>query len=256
MSKQSEVKNLSSQLYSVFSPKPGAVVNFIQWLAHSYRLSCHLSILDVGCGPGKMLPEYKQLGWRVVGLEVDTDFYIQAVELAKTLEGVEVQQGGFNEIKQRAAFDMITAVNGPFAYLLEPEAQVDALKRVYRALKPGGVFFLDIPNLLWFLKHDPEPPRAKKSIAGQTVQHQAHYEYDVHTATFTQFNEYILESGNGKEIKLHKTDQHAIITYPELVYLLEGHGFIKIRSYNSYRSRRAAPLRGKRIMVAVQKPPK
>jgi hypothetical protein len=127
---------------------------------------------------------------------------------------------------------------------------------VYRALKPGGVFFLDISNLLWFLKNDPEPPRAKKAIAGQTVQRQAHYEYDVHTATFTQINEYTVESPNGKEIKLCKTDEHAIITYPELVHLLERSGFTKIRSYNSYRSRRATPLKGKRIMVAAQKPPK
>lgn len=203
-----------------------------------------------------MLPEYVQIGWQVAGLEVDADFYAQAVELAKTLPGAEVEQGGFNDIRQRAAFDLVTAVNGPFAYLLEPEAQVDAVERVYRALKPGGVFFLDIPNLLWFLKHDPEPPQAKKSVAGQTVQHQAHYEYDVHTATFTQLNEYTVESPDGTEIKLHKTDQHAIITYPELIYLLEKRGFIKIRSYNSYRSRRAAPLPGKRIMIAAQKPPK
>lgn len=256
MHKQNEVTNLPSQFYSVFSPKPGAVVNFIQWLTCSYRLNKKLRVLDVGCGPGKMLPEYARLGWRVVGLEVDTDFYAQAVQLAETLEGVEVQQGGFNDIKQRSAFDLVMAVNGPFAYLLEPEAQVDAVERVYRALKPGGVFFLDIPNLLWFLKNDPEPPQAKKSIAGQMIQHEAQYEYDVHTATFTQINEYTVERPNGKEIKLCKTDEHAIITYPELVYLLERGGFTKIRSYNSYRSRRAAPLKGKRIMVAAQKPPK
>ncbi|MCL4304210.1 MAG: class I SAM-dependent methyltransferase [Anaerolineae bacterium] len=256
MHKQNEVTNLPSQFYSVFSPKPGAVVNFIQWLTCSYRLNKKLRVLDVGCGPGKMLPEYARLGWRVVGLEVDTDFYAQAVQLAETLEGVEVQQGGFNDIKQRSAFDLVMAVNGPFAYLLEPEAQADAVERVYRALKPGGVFFLDIPNLLWFLKNDPEPPQAEKAIAGHLVQHQAHYEYDVHTAKFTQINEYTLESPNGEEIKVCKTDEHAIITYPELVYLLERSGFTKIRSYNSYRSHRAAPLKGKRIMVAAQKPRK
>lgn len=256
MGKQSEAANLPSQFYSVFSPKPGAVVSFIQWLTCSYRLGKNLRVLDVGCGPGKMLSEYGRLGWRVVGLEVDADFYAQATQLAETLEGVEVQQGGFNDIKQRAAFDLVTAINGPFAYLVEPEAQMDGLERVYRALKPGGIFFLDIPNLLWFLKNDPEPPRAKKSIAGQMIQHQAHYEYDVHTAKFTQINEYTLESSNGKEIKVCKTDEHAIITYPELAYLLERGGFTKIRSYNSYRSRRAAPLKGKRIMVAAQKPPK
>jgi 2-polyprenyl-3-methyl-5-hydroxy-6-metoxy-1,4-benzoquinol methylase len=77
MTKQSEAKNLPSQLYSVFSPKPGTVMSFIQWLTHSYWLGKNLRVLDVGCGPGKMLPEYARLGWRVVGLEVDADFYAQ-----------------------------------------------------------------------------------------------------------------------------------------------------------------------------------
>lgn len=254
MSSISEVKNLPSQLYAAFSPGPDLVVKFIQWLTQSYRLRKKLRMLDVGCGPGKMLPKYAHLGWQVDGLEVDPDFYAQAAQLAADIKNVEVRPGGFNDIKQRSGYDLITAINGPFAYLLAREAQVDALHRVYRALKPGGVFFIDIPNLLWFLKNDPEPPCAKKSVAGMRVQHQAQYEYDVHEATFTQCNEYTIESPNGHATKLRKTDRHAIITYPDLVYLLEGCGFTKLRSYNSYRSRRATPLRGKRIMVAAQKP--
>lgn len=253
-SKTYQPKNLSSQLYSAFSPKPEAVVSFLHWLTQSYHLGKNLRVLDVGCGPGKMLPKYAELGWQVLGLEVEPDFYTQAVQTAKTVEGSEIQQGGFNDIKQRAAFDLITAVNGPFAYLLEREEQVDALERVYRALKPGGLFFLDIPNLLWFLKNDPEPPQDKKLVAGRRVKHRAHYKYNVHKATFTQLNEYIIEEPNGHENTIRKIDQHTIITYPELVYLLEGCGFTKLRSYNSYKSRRAAPLRGKRIMVAAQKP--
>lgn len=254
MSNISEVKNLPSQLYTAFSPGPNMVIKFIQWLTQSYRLGKRLRMLDVGCGPGKMLPKYVQLGWQVDGLEVDPDFYAQAAQLAETIEAVEVRPGGFNDIKRRLAYDLITAINGPFAYLLEREAQVDALARVYRALKPGGVFFLDIPNLLWFLKNDPEPPCARKSVAGLRVQHQAQYKYDVHEATFTQRNEYIIEAPNGHATKLRKTDRHAIIAYPDLVYLLEEGGFTKIRSYNNYRSRRTTPLRGKRIMVAAQKP--
>ncbi|MCK6630660.1 MAG: class I SAM-dependent methyltransferase [Anaerolineae bacterium] len=254
MSSVSEVKNLPSQLYSAFSPGPDLVVKFIYRLTQSYRLGKKVRLLDVGCGPGKMLPKYAQLGWQVDGLEIDPDFYAQAAHLAETLENVGVRLGGFHDIKQRSVYDLITAINGPFAYLLEREAQVDALERVYRALKPGGLFFLDIPNLLWFLKNDPEPPCAKKSVAGLRVQHQAQYEYDVHEATFTQRNEYIIEAPNGHATKLRKTDRHAIITYPDLVYLLEECGFIKLRSYNSYRSRRATPLKEKRIMIAAQKP--
>src|SRR5688572_23012596 len=151
--------NLPSDLYDAFSPDPGPAVEFVYWLRESYEIHGEqINILDVGCGPGQSLMEFAGLGWRVVGLEPNPDFYAEAKTLAEGTEQLEVQPGGFNDIQGVDRFHLITAINGPFAYLLQPEAQLDALKRAYQALKPGGVLFLDVPNLLWFLKNEAEPP--------------------------------------------------------------------------------------------------
>lgn len=248
------VENLSSKLYRAFSPDPGPAVGFLQWLSHSYDLCGRLSVLDVGCGPGQILPEYTRLGWRVTGLEPDKDFYIQATQFAEMMEWVEVRLGGFKDIEDNAAFDLITAINGPFAYLLEPEAQEDALRRVFRALKPGGLLFLDIPNLLWFLKNNPHPPVYKKVVDDQVVWLVQHYYYDLHEAIFTQINEYTLEETNGSKFKFYKTDKHAIITLPYLADCLETSGFVDLRGYSSFASRKADRRAGERIMVSARKP--
>lgn len=93
--------NWPSQLYTAFSPDPAPAATFFQWLAQSYGLSQYLNVLDVGCGTGQALPLYASLGWRVVGLEVDPDFYAAAGTLAKTFCYGEVQArlGGFNDIE-------------------------------------------------------------------------------------------------------------------------------------------------------------
>lgn len=248
------MENLPSQLYDLFSPEPGPAVDFLVWLRASYGLDDEIDLLDIGCGPGQSLKEYAGLGWHVVGLEPSEAFYAQAVALAETLEWIEVRLGGFNDIKDVARFHLITAINGPFAYLLDPQTQLDALERVYQALKPGGVFFLDVPNLLWFLKNEPEPPRWRNTLEGQEVWLLEQYHYDLHDAIFTQVNEYTVKKPDGSETKFGDTHKHIILTFPELAHRLGRSGFVEVRSYNGFDARQVERLTGKRMMVSAQKP--
>ena len=249
------MENLPSDLYDAFSPDPGPAVEFVNWLRESYGLyGKKIHILDVGCGPGQSLKEYARLGWRVVGLEPDPDFYAEVKVLAQETEQIEAQPGGFNDIQGVDRFHLITAINGPFAYLLQPEAQLDALKWAYQALKPGGVLFLDMPNLLWFLKNEAEPPKERKTVAGREVRLREQYHYDLHDAIFTQVNEYTIREPDGAETKLCETHEHLILTFPELAHRLSLSGFMEIRTYNSFDARQVERLTGRRMMVSAQKP--
>jgi SAM-dependent methyltransferase len=249
------MENLPSDIYDAFSPEPGPAVAFVKWLKASYGLPGEkINILDVGCGPGQSLKEYACLGWDVVGLEPNPDFYAEAKALAGETEQVEAQLGGFNDIQEIARFHLIAAINGPFAYLLQPEIQLDALKRAYQALKPGGVLFLDVPNLLWFLKNEVEPPKERKTVAGREVRLREQYHYDLHEAIFTQVNEYTIREPDGTETKLCETHEHLILTFPELAHRLSLSGFTEIRTYNSFDARQVERLTGRRMMVSAQKP--
>lgn len=249
------MENLTSDIYAAFSPDPGPAVEFVNWLKGSYGLAGkNLHILDIGCGPGESLKEYARLGWRVAGLEPNPDFYAEAKALAEETERIEVRCGGFNDIQEVDCFHLITAINGPFAYLLQPEAQLEALRRSYRALRPGGVLFLDIPNLLWFLKNEAEPPKDRKTVAGREVRLREQYHYDLHDARFIQINEYTIREQDGPETKFCETHEHLILIFPELAHRLRLAGFIEVRAYNSFNARQPERLEGRRMMVLAQKP--
>jgi 2-polyprenyl-3-methyl-5-hydroxy-6-metoxy-1,4-benzoquinol methylase len=115
-------------------------------------------ILDVGCGNGGFLMLAQQAGWRVEGLDLDAG----AVQAARS-RGLEVHHGGIEVLsKYSACFDVITLCH-VIEHVYDP---ITTLRRLYALLKPGGVLWLDTPNLaslgaMRFGPHwrDLDPPR-------------------------------------------------------------------------------------------------
>ncbi len=67
------MRNLAD-LY-VASDSDGAhIVEFLRALASAYELPQPLHVLDVGCGPGRLLAPLDRLRWQVTGMEPHPDF--------------------------------------------------------------------------------------------------------------------------------------------------------------------------------------
>jgi SAM-dependent methyltransferase len=245
------MNNLQSEMYTEFDKDPTPITAFVAWLADIYHLSPGLRVLDLGCGPGRMLTEYHRLGWQVSGMEPDPDFYWNARETARSLPDVRVLQGGFTDLDFEDEFDLITAINNPFSYLLDVSERVDSLKRVYHALKPGGVFFLVLTNFLYKLQHFEPVIVQQKVVDGEKVIHLMENEIDFHEARWKLHDQYFLE--NGGDV-IEKEHEQAMLTLPELLYLFQEQGFHDIRTYSSYKSRLAEAVTGEKILLAAQKP--
>ena len=67
-----------SRLYSFYEQDPAVVVGFVDYLRESYGLPRPGAVLDIGCGPGRMLVPLAQSGWVVTGYEPDPDYVICA----------------------------------------------------------------------------------------------------------------------------------------------------------------------------------
>jgi SAM-dependent methyltransferase len=248
------MENLRSLVYSAFDSDPAPITGFLHWLAAEHHLPEDLHLLDVGCGPGRMLGEYVKLGWQVTGIEIDEEFYEQARTVAADLDGAAVVRGGFTDLAAEDQYHLVAAVNSPFAYLLNQQEQRQALARSYRALRPGGVLFLDIPNLLWFMKHERSPIVRETEVDGCQIRFLERHEYDFHDALYIQHNEYKITTGEGASFTLRDSDTHLITTPPELLRLVESAGFQEIRTYNSYDARQVERLHGRYILLSVRKP--
>lgn len=107
------------------------------------HLSGHspLSILDVGCGPGRDLVTFRDLGHRPIGLDASPRF----VKMARELSGCEVWQQDLLRLDLPAA-----SFDGVFANAVLFHVPSQELPRVlldlHGSLKQGGVLFCSNPR--------------------------------------------------------------------------------------------------------------
>lgn len=96
-------------------------------------------LLDVGCGNGGFLSLAQQAGWTVQGIDFDQG----AVQAARS-RGLDVSCGDIDSLDGlEQAFDVIT-----LSHVIEHvHAPLDMLARLYRLLRPGGILWLETPNL-------------------------------------------------------------------------------------------------------------
>ena len=243
-----------AQLYSLYETDPDPVVAFLRHLTRSYGLPDTPRVLDVGCGPGRLLAPLAALGWRVTGLEPDPDYAAAAAAKARALEGVDVCRGGFGDVDADAVYDLVAAVNGPYSYLLSLAARRDAIRRCAGALAPGGVLFLHFSNFWWILKHYREPPEQEMELGGIAVTRTPRHEIDYHAGRFTHVDTFRWTDPDGTPQVLTKTHEMAMVDPPETERLLRGAGLEDVRTYNSYEDREPARLTGKRVLIAARRP--
>lgn len=117
------------------------------------------AVLDVGCGNGDFLSLARDMGWVAKGIDMDPT----AVKVARE-RGLDVQCVNVEElaVTSEGQFDVIT-----LSHVIEHvHRPVDLLKTLHSMLKPGGVLWLETPNL-YSLGHsrfganwrDLDPPR-------------------------------------------------------------------------------------------------
>ena len=99
------------------------------------------AILDLGCGPGRDLVTFRDLGHEAIGL----DGAIRLVAMARDLSGCEVWQQNLLALDLPAArFDGIFA-NAVLQHVPASEL-AGVLSELRQALRPRGVLFSSIPH--------------------------------------------------------------------------------------------------------------
>ena len=244
--------NQDAQLYTLFDNQPYHIRDFLLELAQYYHRPKDLTFLDVGCGPGRLLLPMAQHGWRVTGLEPDPH-YVASAKLLKQQSPniIDVRQGGFADISAKDHYDLIVAINNPFLYLLTQADRLDALQRIVRALRAGGVIFIEFFNLLWHLRYYREPESARLPQAdGTSIRRVTRYRFDWHNATMTHTDQFY------RDVILLSTQSHklAIIALPTVISLLEQVGFQRIMTFNNYSQVKPQAITGGRILISAQKP--
>lgn len=241
-----------ADLYTASDSDPAPIVAFLRRLAAEYALPQPLHVLDAGCGPGRLLGPLERLRWQVTGMEPNPDFLAAARDAAGSSRRVAVRRGGFLDLDEDAEFDLAAAVNSSFAHLLSPDERAAALRRLFRALRPGGVVLLDLPNFLWILRNYRAPEPYTFTARGVEVTLRRAHEIDYGEATFTTTDEYLL-AGDGRTLA-RLVHAYGIATLPEIRRELAGAGFAEPRAFGGYHPTEGGRLDGPRLLVAARRP--
>ncbi len=99
------------------------------------------SILDLGCGPGRDLRTFRELGHHAVGIDGSAQF----VDMARAYSACEVWQQDFIHLSlPPARFDGVFA--NAVLFHVPGAALPSVLLKLFDTLKPGGVLFCSNPR--------------------------------------------------------------------------------------------------------------
>ncbi len=117
-------------------------------------------MLDLACGHGRHAIELTRRGYQVVGFDLSLAMLARAADEAEVArQKVNFLHGDMREMPFEDKFDGVYCWGTSFGFFEEEKNQA-LLQRVYRALRPGGVFLLETinrdfvaarqPSLVWY----------------------------------------------------------------------------------------------------------
>lgn len=112
------------------------------------------AILDLCCGHGRHAIALGGRGYRVTGQDLSEVFLNKArADAAEANVQVRWVHGDMRHIPFEGEFDAIINIFSAFAYLESKEEDQKVLNQVHKALKPDGLFLLDITHRAWVLRN-------------------------------------------------------------------------------------------------------
>ena len=124
--------------------KPATLRNIVQWIAKIAPSQTHPNMLDLGCGPGLYAEAFHDAGYTVSGIDISTRSIEYAKQSAQTkCLPISYHHRDYLTMDDRSQYDLITLIYYDFG-VLSPRERAKLLNKVYAALKPGGLFIVEV----------------------------------------------------------------------------------------------------------------
>ena len=131
------------------------VAREVAFLERALTMKPGAQVLDVGCGDGAHALELAQAGYRMVAMDLSHSLLEEGLTAANR-RGLTIRfvEADMRELTIERQFDGVVCLNSTFGYFDDAE-NLRVLRAMSRALKPGGIFVLDVVNRDWIVMNTP-----------------------------------------------------------------------------------------------------
>ena len=138
-------EQLAAELYDTSVPDWDGEMDFYCELLHEIKLRDQ-SVLEVGCGTGRLTLQLAQEGVKIVGADLDEEMLKVARLKSEGVRNVSWVRADMRTIDLGQTFGLIIVPGHSFQFMLTPEDQVKALEAFKRHLKPGGILVIHLDH--------------------------------------------------------------------------------------------------------------
>jgi SAM-dependent methyltransferase len=237
-------------------------LEFIQWFLKYKKLDAKNTnnlILDMGAGSGRILIPLTQQGYNIEGMEPYEGMINVAHKKAKNVDlEITINQGSYQTLSVDEKYQLIFGLNGTMAYLLSSEEFIQAFTNLHKALRPGGIFLVDLMDFYSLIKHYKPPEPREIEIEGKKALLVVSHEIDLNRTTWIHNSRIFFptnENDQEEHIILHE-DIHVLsmINLRELQFYAKMAGLEFIENFQSYENRSNDRKSGARLIAVFQKP--
>jgi len=149
----------------------------VRYLVKKLGLKQGQKFLDCPCGIGRISIPLARRGIRVTGVDITSSYLDELQRKAKRV-GLKIptERSDMRRIKFENEFDAAGNLWTSFGFFEREADHLLTIKRMYQALKPGGIFVLHVINRDWIMVN--YEPRSWYDIPGGRVLEDRSFDYE------------------------------------------------------------------------------
>jgi SAM-dependent methyltransferase len=141
------------EIYKTILP-PERTAREVEGIINLLALPPGSSILDLCCGHGRHSIPLAQRGYQMTGQDL-SEVFLQHARTEAEAQGVQVRwiHSDMRDIPFENEFDAVINIFTAFGYFENEEEDQKVLSQVHKALKPGGLFLIEVIHHEGLMRH-------------------------------------------------------------------------------------------------------